>query len=94
MGEAKNMKLKKLVVSILILTLLLSVFLSVGATALADDSAPQEAAALSYNSYEDEAEETAQSNSVWLYVVAGCTVLLAVFGVLSVNCQKIYDSEK
>ena len=83
------MKLKKVVVSVLLLTLLMSVFLSVGVTALAED-APQEAA-LSYSSHEPEAAET---DHVGFWIVAGCTVLLAVCGVLSVNCQKIYDSEK
>ena len=86
------MKLKKVVVSVLLLTLLMSVFLSVGVTALAED-APQEAA-LSYSSHESEAAETAQTDSAGLWIVGGCTVLLAVCGVLSVNCQKIYDSEK
>lgn len=91
-GEDKIMKLKKIVVSVLLLTLLLSVFLSVGVTALAED-APQEAA-LAYNNYEPETSEEAAQNTVGLWVVAGCTVMLAVCGVLSVNCQKIYDSEK
>ena len=86
------MKLKKIVVSVLLLTLLLSVFLSVGVTAMAED-APQEAA-LAYSTYENTTEEEAAQNRVGLWVVAGCTVMLAVCGVLSVNCQKIYDSEK
>lgn len=89
------MKLKKLVVSLLLLTMLMSVFLSVGVTALAED-APQEAA-LSYSTETENVYESAQENThdhVGLWIVAGCTVLLAVFGVLSVNCQKIYDSEK
>lgn len=86
------MKLKKIVVSVLLLTLLLSVFLSVGMTAMAED-APQEAA-LAYTSYEPETAEEAARDNVGLWIVAGCTVLLAVCGVVSVNCQKIYDSEK
>ena len=86
------MKLKKAVVSVLLLTLLLSVFLSVGATALAD-SEDQESAALAYTVEANTVEEPEQ-DSVGLWLVAGCTVLLAVAGVISVNCQKIYDSEK
>ncbi len=86
------MKLKKIVVSVVLLTLMLSVFLSLGVSAMAEDAPVPEAAALSYVQ-ETSAEETA-ADHVGLYVVAGCTVLLAVCGVLSVNCQKIYDSEK
>ena len=85
------MKLKKLVVSLLLLTMLMSVFLSFGVTAMAED-APQEAA-LSYSTETESVQESAHDH-VGLWIVAGCTVLLAVFGVLSVNCQKIYDSEK
>ena len=85
------MKLKKVVVSVLLLTLLLSVLLSIGVTAMAE-SAPQEAQ-LGYAGYEAETEEPAQDNT-GLWIVGAGTVLLAVFGVLSVNCQKIYDSEK
>ena len=86
------MKLKKVVVSILLLTLLLSVFLSVDVTAMAED-APQEAT-LAYSSYEPETNEEAVQNRIGIWVVAGCTVMLAICGVLSINCQKIYDSEK
>lgn len=86
------MKLKKVIISVLLLTLLLSVFLSAGVAAMAED-APQEAA-LAYSNYEPEPVEETASDHVGLWIVAGCTVLLAVFGVLSINCQKIYDSEK
>ena len=86
------MKLKKVVVSVLLLTLLLSVFVSFGASAMAEE-APQEAQ-LAYTVYEPETAEESAANHVGLWIVAGCTALLAMFGVLSVNCQKIYDSEK
>lgn len=87
------MKLKKVVVSVLLLTLLLSVFLSVGVTAMAED-APQEVAAHVYSGSEETQVVETEQDHIGLWIVAGCTVLLAVFGVLSVNCQKIYDSEK
>ena len=86
------MKLKKIVVSILLLTLLLSVFLSLGVTALAEET-PQEAE-LAYTAYEAETAEETSYNSVGLWLVIGSTLLMALFGVMSVNCQKIYDSEK
>lgn len=86
------MKLKKAVVSVLLLTLLLSVFLSLGVTAMADN-AEQEGSTLAYTVEGETVQEPERDNlAVWL--VAGCTVLLAVSGVVSVNCQKIYDSEK
>ena len=85
------MKLKKVVVSVLLLAMLLSVFVSVSVKAVAED-VPQEAA-LAYTYEAEAAEESAQS-SVGLWFVVGCTLLLAVAGVVSINCQKIYDSEK
>ena len=90
--EDMIMKLKRIVVSVLLLTLLLSVFLSLGATAMADE-APQEAA-LAYNAPEAETIEESSSDGVGLWLVIGGTLLMALFGVMSVNCQKIYDSEK
>lgn len=90
--EDSIMKLKRIVVSVLLLTLLLTLFLSLGATAMAEE-APQEAA-LAYNAYEAETVEEISHDSVGLWLVIGGTLLMALFGVMSVNCQKIYDSEK